>query len=193
MENRNRIRNEIRQQRSQLRLRERLRAANRLTRLVTRQFYYLKSNHIAAYFPMNGEMDPTAIVQHALAMGKQVYLPILVPFLDNRLWFARYKPGQAMRCNQFGIPEPTYSAKTLVSARTLDLILVPLLAFDHQHHRLGMGGGYYDRTFQFRNVHGHWNKPLLLGLAYEFQRVASLPQKSWDVALDRVATECNIQ
>ena len=94
-----------------------------------------------------------------------------------------------MRPNRFGIPEPSRRNRRLRLAWTLDLLLVPLVGFDTECHRLGMGGGYYDRTLSYLSHRDHWRRPRLIGLAHECQRVAALPVRPWDIPLDFVVTE----
>lgn len=93
-----------------------------------------------------------------------------------------------MAANRFGIPEPPITSGGLLPARQLDLVLVPLLGFDDECNRLGMGGGFYDRTFAFLRFRRHLRRPFLLGFADEAQHVPSLPAKPWDVRLDAVVT-----
>ena len=150
---------------------------------------FLRARRIACYLAVNGEMDPDPLLNHALAMGREVYLPVLVPYRHNRLWFAPYDHDTRLTPNRFGILEPQVSVRRLINPRVLDLVLMPLVAFDAQCNRLGMGGGYYDRTFGFLRHRRHWKKPRLLGVAYDFQRVPHLTQQSWDVPLDAVATD----
>jgi 5-formyltetrahydrofolate cyclo-ligase len=88
-----------------------------------------------------------------------------------------------------GIPEPERTHHQRIRPTALDLVLTPLVGFDDTGHRLGMGGGYYDRTFGFLNKRTRWRKPRLMGLAYELQRCQTLTRASWDVDLDAVATE----
>jgi 5-formyltetrahydrofolate cyclo-ligase len=94
-----------------------------------------------------------------------------------------------MTLNRYGIPEPARYRDHLLPARRLELVIAPLLGFDCACHRLGMGGGYYDRTFSFLNQRRHIHRPLLIGLAYELQRIESLDPQPWDVRLDAVVTE----
>ena len=74
-------------------------------------------------------------------------------------------------------------------ARQLDVVIAPLVAFDESLNRLGMGGGYYDRTFAFRKRARVLRRPVLIGVAYSFQRVDRLQPENWDVPLDVVITE----
>ena len=90
---------------------------------------------------------------------------------------------------RFGIPEPARIHDRRIKSIALDLVLLPLVAFDTAGHRLGMGGGYYDHSFEFIRRRVHWNKPRLVGLAYEFQRLPLIEPEPWDVSLDAVATE----
>ena len=146
------------------------------------------ARRIAAYVGSNGEIDPMPLLTAAAERGKRAYLPVLHPFRPGRLWFSRWRPGERLLPNRFGIPEPTRRHDQLLPARRLDLVIVPLLAFDADCHRLGMGGGYYDRTFAFLNQRVHIRRPLLIGLAHELQHVDSLDPQPWDVPLDAVVT-----
>lgn len=144
---------------------------------------------MAVYLPADGEVDTTGIIQRAWTLGKQVYLPVLVPYLHNRLWFIRYTSDTRLVKNRFGIPEPEAVHRKRVPAQALDLVLTPLVAFDAQGNRLGMGGGFYDRSFEFLLRRRIWHKPRLVGLAYDFQQLPGLPAQSWDVPLTAVATD----
>ncbi len=97
-----------------------------------------------------------------------------------------------MRVNQYGITEPDPDSTQLVCRGRLDLVLVPLVAFDGNGNRLGMGAGYYDRTFHFLRHRRHWLKPRLVGLAFDMQRVADLQPAAWDVPLNAVVTETGL-
>lgn len=190
MESKAEIRRRIRRQRRQLRLRERTHAARRLTAVLRRSRLYRHSRRIACYWAMDGEMDLSAFVQRAHQDGRAIYLPVLGHGQAGNLRFHRYRPGERLRANRFGIPEPMPRQSNRIACRRLDLVLVPLVAFDRQGNRLGMGAGYYDHTFAFlRQWHGRWRRPRLLGIAFSFQRIAELPAEPWDVPLAGVATE----
>ena len=91
--------------------------------------------------------------------------------------------------NRYGIPEPQCPRDELVEAAEIELVLIPLLAFDRRGHRLGSGAGYYDRSFAFLREVERPALPLLVGVAYAFQEVESIAPEAWDVPLDFVATE----
>ena len=145
-----------------------------------------RANAIAIYLPAFGEVDCSGLIDALLARGKRVLAPIL---RKNRLVFAPFDYGTEFTANGFGIMEPVYQERALLTARQLDVVITPLVAFDARLNRLGMGGGYYDRTFAFRKRLGVWRRPLLIGVAYSFQRVDKLQANAWDVPLDVVITE----
>lgn len=184
------LRRQMRRTRRNLTLHERHAAAETLARRVSEHAVFQRSRRIAFYLAVNGEMAVNALIERAWAAGKEVYLPVLLPYRHNRMWFAPHTPQQNLKANLFGIPEPDVSIRKAINPRSLDLVMVPLVAFDDQGNRVGMGGGYYDRTFSFLRHRRFWRRPVLLGSAYEFQRVDNkLRPSPWDVPLAGVATE----
>jgi 5-formyltetrahydrofolate cyclo-ligase len=184
------LRQQIRQQRRALSDSEREHAAFLLCERIAASRCFQKSKHIAFYLSNDGEMDLNLLIEHAWQQGKHCYLPVLAEPNTQRLWFIPYTPTSKLKANRFGIPEPIHSAKKrLFKTISLDLILMPLVAFDPQGHRLGMGGGFYDRTLAFLNHRQHWHKPNLLGIAYEFQKQEQLATNPWDIPLQAIATE----
>lgn len=162
-------------------------AAKRVARIVAHSALFRRSRHIAFYLANDGELNPAILLQRAWDMGKVCYLPVIAA--GQSLWFAPYAKGDPLASNRFGIPEPARPGLALVNARVLDLILAPLVAFDDQGHRLGMGSGFYDRTLSFLRHRHTWRKPRLLGIAHELQRVAFIAAETWDVPLDGVASD----
>jgi len=189
---RSELRRRMRQQRRALSPGQRHHAAAKLERLLGSHPLFLYSRHIAFYLPNDGEMDVTPLIERAWAMGKHCYLPVLSPLYHNRLWFAPYHAGSKLRLNRFAIPEPDCNWRRMRPAWTLDLVLTPLVAFDAEGNRLGMGGGYYDRTLAYLSRRTVWRKPHLLGTAYAFQQMDGLPHQPWDVPLHGIATEQQI-
>lgn len=160
------------------------RAAHRLVRHMALQSWYRQARTLALYVAADGEIDPSRILERAWADGKRVFLPQLRA--GNRLGFREYRRGARLRRNRFGIPEPLQGRRMLPSG--LDVVLLPLVAFDRRGNRLGMGGGFYDRTFA-RLRRGGVRAPSLIGLAHGFQQVAQLTEQPWDVPLRGVLTD----
>ena len=181
------LRNAIRRQRRALPAEQAAACARLLAARASHHPLLHNRQHIAAYIANDGEIDPQPLVQSLWSQGKTLYLPVLMPFVHGKLWFARYHPGDALIPNRFGIPEPR--RLHLIAPRNLDLILTPLVAFDDAGHRIGMGGGYYDRSFAFLRTRRYWRKPVLLGLAYELQHQHSIATGSHDIPLDGIVTE----
>jgi 5-formyltetrahydrofolate cyclo-ligase len=176
-----------RQLRNQLGCREQSAHAAGLARQVCRLQTFLNSDRVACYLANDGEIDPVNIIHAAWGMRKKVYLPVLSPF-QRKLYFAPYQAGMHMHVNRFGIAEPACSPVNWVTAWQLDLMMLPLVAFDDSGNRLGMGGGFYDRSLAYRQSRTH-SKPALIGLAHELQHEQALATNSWDIPLDMIATE----
>jgi 5-formyltetrahydrofolate cyclo-ligase len=187
--NTQKLRKTLRKRRRQL-TRQTLKLHSRLMGKQARSFYPLQhSQRIAFYFAADGEMDPSPLVMRAQATGKRCYFPVLRSRPAQSLWFAQYKAKQPLKPNRFGIPEPSDFHRSITMPWALDLIILPLVAFDLSGNRLGMGGGFYDRTLSFKQKRAHWKGPKLIGIAHELQRVDHLPANKWDIPLDAVITE----
>jgi 5-formyltetrahydrofolate cyclo-ligase len=148
---------------------------------------FLRAQHIALYIAADGELNPRSIAAQLWKMGKHVYLPVLHPTQDGQLWFLEYTPDTQLKPNRFGIPEPDHRSERKLPAKLMDVVLLPLVGFDRKGGRLGMGGGFYDRTFAFHK--GKKTKPYLLGLAHACQEVEHLDMADWDIPLYAVVTD----
>lgn len=148
------------------------------------------ARRIAGYGAVGGEMPLSPLAASCLARGQTWYLPTLVG--DGGLMrFAPWHPASPMAPNRYAIPEPVVPASQLVDGPDLDMVLVPLVAFDRAGRRLGSGGGFYDRTFSFLMDSPRPGRPLLVGIGWSFQEAAIEPEP-WDVAVDWVATETEL-
>ncbi|MCB1786582.1 MAG: 5-formyltetrahydrofolate cyclo-ligase [Chromatiaceae bacterium] len=186
------LRRRLRQLRQAISEQTRSEATSRALDRIARHPAFRRAKRVAAYVGSKGELDPMPLLRTAARKGKRCFLPVLHPFLSGRLWFCQWQPGDRLVRNRFDIPEPGLRRCRHHSARQLDLVIVPLLGFDDQCHRLGMGGGYYDRSFAFVRRLRHVRRPYLLGLALELQRVDRIQINAWDVPLDAVVTERSI-
>lgn len=185
------LRYQLRQQRRALNRQEQHKAAQNLLKLISQQSWFLNAKNLAVYLANDGEIDPLPVALLAQKMGKNVYLPVLHPLNKGQLAFFRWQEDTQLSCNRFGILEPAsslyawrYPDYCLVQA--LDVILMPLVGFDQQGNRLGMGGGFYDRTLE--PPLAAFKRPKLIGLAHECQQVLSLPVRSWDLPMHQVVT-----
>jgi 5-formyltetrahydrofolate cyclo-ligase len=189
MDARQQLRKRLREQRRSLSAHERKRYSDQLAKTFAKTNLFRNSTHIAFYLANDGELDLLPLMQIAWRMKKHCYLPILSPpFRQHLLYFARYHEGDPLILNQFAIPEPKVSPRQWQSGRRLNLVLTPLVGFDARGNRLGMGGGYYDRTFAYLRNHHSWRRPRLVGIAYDFQQVDQLESASWDVPLTAIVT-----
>lgn len=187
---RNQLRRQMRATRRALdeRLRERL--AEQMARRFVVEGICQRAQRIAAYVTNDAEMDPQPLIERLWAAGKQVYLPIM---RRPRMWFVPYTRRSRFVHNRFGIPEPVVRPSRRIPIAALDLVLMPLVAFDDAGNRLGMGGGYYDRTFACLRERRHWQSPSLVGVAYEVQGLPILPVEPWDMPLAGIVTERGLQ
>lgn len=180
---RNTLRRDLRQRRCSIPASERIAAAEYLAAHLLALPFLPTVGHVAGYWAMDGE-----IALHVWQLRLPPSLTYCLPVLDgDQLRFAPWRPGDALVSNRYGIPEPDVAAASLLDARTMALVVLPLVGFDTRGQRLGMGGGWYDRSFAFRNRHPA--PPWLVGAAFAAQQVEALAPQPWDVALDAVCSE----
>lgn len=164
------------------------RAAAALAQKILQLSCYQQAYHVAVYFAVHGEISLDPVIDHALAHGKRVYLPNL----DRQsLRFSPYFHEQKMRINKFRLPEPDVADEEMLQPGQLDLVLAPLVVFDDERNRIGMGGGFYDRSFAMRKD-PKVTDPVLIGVAHELQKVDRIVPEDWDVRLDMVITDQSI-
>ncbi|TYK56470.1 5-formyltetrahydrofolate cyclo-ligase [Pseudomonas synxantha] len=150
---------------------------------------FRRAKHISLYLPTDGEIDPRLLLRAAQRRGKATYLPVLSAWPRTKMVFQRVRPGDKLSPNRFGILEPRVNVHQQRKVWALDLVLLPLVGFDSEGGRLGMGGGFYDRSLAYLARRKSWRKPTLLGLAHECQQVDRLAQASWDVPLAGTVTD----
>ncbi|MFC3908777.1 5-formyltetrahydrofolate cyclo-ligase [Legionella dresdenensis] len=175
------LRQSIRAVREKLTLQYQHNASRRICARIASLEPYRYARHIALYSACRGEIDLSDLWQTAAKQGKNCYFPAVNA--DQTLRFLPAAPTTAFKENHYQIPEPDVDDSQAVSPGKLDIIFLPLVAFDEYGTRLGMGGGYYDRTLASERP------PLLIGVAYEFQRQDYLQAESWDIPLTLIVTE----
>lgn len=179
------IRTQIRQRRRELSVIQQQNAAAQL--LV--QFCEFLQDHpakcIALYLSFDGEIATQPLIDWCWSHHIQVCLPILDPAHPGHLLFMPYTADSVMTKNRFNIDEPTLIPDRLVDKHAIDLIFTPLVAFDPDGHRLGMGGGFYDRTLESWLEDG---RPFPVGLAHDCQQLHDIPTDIWDIPLPALLT-----
>ena len=165
-------------------------AASAIARLAA----FKSGARIAMYLPVRGETDTAALIASARRRGIRIFVPVVTDLRHRRVRFhpltGKTRPGT------YGIRVPENFSRRrgeAVGPRWFNLVVVPLVGIDHKGHRLGMGGGFYDRAFAFRRLRRRWRGPHLVGLAFECQKVESISRDLWDLKLDAVATESGIE
>ncbi len=183
---RDEIRKHIRKQRRLLTPAQQNLDAQKLFSKLIKHHKVIKAHKIAISLAHDGEIETFAFIKWCWANNKQVYLPVVHPFSKGHLLFLHYTADSEMVTNKYGISEPKLEQLHTCPVTDLDIIFAPLVAFDHQGNRIGMGGGYYDRMLApwFKNRSG----PYPIGLAHNCQQVKQLPIEEWDVPLPEIIT-----
>ncbi len=175
----------LRQKRRAINHSNRERFAKRLLFQTQKLVTFKHGQKIAIYLPNDGEIDTKYINNFLKRQGFSIYLPIL----DNKsLKFA--KINKHFKKNRFGIKEPV--STQILSAKQMNIIFIPLVGFDKNKNRIGMGGGFYDRTLSFKKHQQNYKNPKLCGLAFDCQKVNKLNTKPWDIPLNAIITPTTI-
>ena len=179
---RNQLRQQIRKTRANLTALQQQQSEDSITQQALAFIEERNAQQIALYVSFDGEISTEKLIKTLWAQDKHVYLPVLHPFNPNHLLFLRYLPDTPMLKNKFGIWEPKLNVQSVLPLEELDILFTPLVAFDKQGNRLGMGGGFYDRTLQ------NWQNSSFIpvGLAHQCQQVEQLPTEAWDVPLHQI-------
>lgn len=183
------LRRQLRQTRRSLSPTEQRLAARALYRQLAQHPLFRRARSIALYLSNDGEIDPGLLLQEAWRRGKDVYIPCLSRWPASHLLFQKISSGEALQANRFRIAEPLANPARQRKCWTLDLILLPLVGFDEFGGRLGMGGGFYDRSLANLMRRKDWRAPVLLGLAHECQKVDLLAVGPLDVPLSACVTD----
>lgn len=149
----------------------------------------LKVKRIALYLTNDGELDTKPLIEALWQNGIEVYLPRLHPFSQGNLLFLAYRPNTTLVQNSLKIWEPKLDITQMILPHQLDVIVTPLVAFDGAGNRMGMGGGFYDRTLV------NWERmgsPLPIGYAHDCQQVNHLPCEHWDIPLPIIITPTKV-
>ncbi len=192
------LRQQVRLYRQQLSQPQQQQAALAIKQQLIKHPKIINAQHIALYLANDHELNTLPFIQWCWQHNKHIYLPVLHPFSRGQLLFLRYTPTTTMITNKYGIKEPVLNITQLCLLSQLDVLLTPLVAFDKQGNRLGMGGGFYDRTLAYWYTHLQSKKAGVkksaqiklhpIGLAHNCQQVASIPIEKWDIPLPEIIT-----
>ena len=187
----NTLRKQLRQQRRAVTPNQQQQAQQAVLQRLIRlpKFQYAKK--VGVYLDAFGEIHTQRIIEYCFVQGKQVYLPMICNMNQQLVWveISRHQYiNKRFSHHPLGMKEPMASRGKHVSH--LDLLIMPLLACDKYGTRIGMGGGYYDRTLASAP-----QRPYRLGIAHDFQLIhANLPRENWDQPVDALLTpECFLQ
>lgn len=184
MPSRSEIRQAIRHKRRSLSNEQQSVAANKACEHFLSVTQLKAGDRVALYLTNDGELDTSPLIQALWNKGVELYLPRLHPFSSGNLIFLRYQVDTPMVSNQYNILEPKLDILQMIEPSQLSAIVTPLVAFDNQGNRMGMGGGYYDRALATRQN----NQPLAIGYAHVCQQVDSLATEHWDIPLEMIIT-----
>jgi 5-formyltetrahydrofolate cyclo-ligase len=159
--------------------------SSRAVRNVCMSGAFLSARTIACYISTGPELDTSGIFFRAWQMQKRIFAPVTER--NRKLTFRETRPDSSLSKNSFGLWQPARGAT--LDARRFDLVIAPVVAFDEMGNRIGMGGGYYDRTFGFLQNRSKCLRPRFAGIAFECQKVPEIKANSWDVPLWRIFTE----
>ena len=183
------LRQLLRHKRRSLSSAQQQQAAQQLCQQLAQHPLFRRAQHIALYLASDGEIDPLLLMREAWRRGKHVYLPVLARWPKTAMVFQRVRPVQQWEKNRFGILQPRWCVADQRAAWALDAVFLPLVGFDQEGGRLGMGGGFYDRCFAELHQRDHFTTPQRIGLAHDCQRVEQLPLAPWDVPLNAVVSD----
>lgn len=184
---RQQLRRDMRRRRRALSQAEQLAASHRFANRLSSSLIFRRARHIGLYLAADGELDPLPALLGADNARRTLYLPVLPKHADAVLHFVRWTPGEPLIANRYGIGEPAIQGRRLTPLWRLDLLLLPLVAFDADGNRLGMGGGFYDRALAA--LPRQPKRPHLAGVAHHFQRTGKLPLAPWDQPLNEIITD----
>lgn len=178
------IRQHIRQCRRQLREPAQQEAPFQVIQHLNQIERVQQAKNIALFLSFDGELNTQPLIDYFWQQGKQVYLPVLHPFSKGNLLFLRYDSQTPLKTHKFGMEQPALNVNDVIPIANLDIIFTPLVAFDHNGNRLGMGKGYYDRTL------ANWQQKGIypIGLAHDCQQVEHIKTNPWDIPLPEIIT-----
>ena len=182
------LRKQFRNRRNRLSQEQQCRAASALLKQVLSSGVLQRVKTLALFIANDGEISPEPLLHYCWQQNIATYVPALDPQKNGYLRFYPYDSSTQLIPNRWGIPEPNIDASTPIPVTQLDLVLLPLVAFSKLGQRLGMGGGFYDRTFEcLQTTTGRQVK--LVGVAHQCQQTECIATDDWDINMDAIITD----
>ena len=181
----NKLRSKSLRARREMNVVDRAVASQIICNKVTRSREFSAAEFIACYLPMRDEVDTHLVIERGWRANKRIFVPITRN--NGEMFFREIRPDTPLVRNSMSIWEPDLGE--VISPRELQLVITPTVAFDSENHRIGMGGGYYDRCFSFLRHRKLWFKPKLIGVAFNCQKVEKISPNTWDIRLYRTLSE----
>jgi 5-formyltetrahydrofolate cyclo-ligase len=179
------LRKHARAARAGLSVDDRAKASEKIADTIVRSSWFRRSKFVACYLPMQEEVDTWPLIDRAWRMKKRVFAPIVEK--NFSMQFCELTAESELIYNRYGLAEP--GDGEIIAPRALDVVITPVVAFDDERNRLGMGGGYFDRTFSFLKHRKFLFHPKLIGLAFSCQRVEKIAANPWDIRVFCVIDE----
>jgi 5-formyltetrahydrofolate cyclo-ligase len=188
LKTRKRLRKIFRDKRLSLSKEQQTQAAQQLVKQFQQLTLFHRAQNVALYLSFNGEINTQPLIDYLWSIKCKVFVPILHPFCEGHLLFQEFSQQTPMHKNHFGISEPKLDVQRVCPLENLDVLFTPLVAFDLTGNRLGMGGGFYDRTLAGLVNENKSKQAIVVGLAHELQLTSTLPSATWDIGLPYVLT-----
>jgi 5-formyltetrahydrofolate cyclo-ligase len=183
----NKLRTEALRVRREMNVEDRVKASKIICDRVTSSPVFLSAKFVACYLPMSDEVDTRLIIERGWRANKRLFVP--VTHNNGKMFFREIRPNTTLHKNRMSIWEP--QSGQIISPRQLQIVVTPTVVYDNNNHRIGMGGGYYDRCFSFLRHRRYWLKPKLFGVAFDCQKVERISPNTWDIRLYRIFSEAN--
>ncbi len=188
-QNKQQLRTKLKQQRRQLTHKQQQQASLQVIKKLKSVPNYQFAKRVALYINAYGELPTTPIIKDLQQRQRACFVPVIDPVRPHCMRFMRLMPNTQLKTHQLGMQQPIFNYKHCVPAFSIGLILTPLVGFNTQRQRLGMGGGFYDRAFAKASKA---RLPTSIGLAYEWQKCVALPTEKWDNPLNYIVSDAQI-
>jgi 5-formyltetrahydrofolate cyclo-ligase len=182
------LRQKYRQARRALSIEQQSKAALALLAQINANHVLNNTKTIALFIANDGEINLEPVANYCWQHQIETFLPVLHSEKAGYLTFGKYDEFTPMMNNRFGIPEPDMKHSSSIPVKQLDIVMMPLVAFTKNGQRLGMGGGFYDRTFEYLKNDKQFSTRLI-GVAHHCQQADVIATEFWDIDMHAIVTD----